>query len=112
MARIKLGGSSSGNWIKWNETDAGTVLEGTWLGARDGKFGPIGELETENGKVAFPIPIALGRLLEEAKVGAVLDIQYEGMAKNDRTDRTYHAFSVFMDVADPAPPATDTDVPF
>jgi hypothetical protein len=98
MARIPVNGSSnsSGKFLKWGEVTEGTELEGTFLGLHDGRYGPLLELETHEGCLTLPAPVALQRQLERVRVGAELAIVYGGMQHNAKTNRDYHAFTVFV----------------
>src|SRR5258705_355971 len=46
-----------GQFHKWEQ--AGEEFEGTWRGAHDGRYGPLGTLETSGGVITFPLPAAL-----------------------------------------------------
>ena len=46
-----------GQFHKW-ETP-GDELEGVWQGTHDGRYGPLGTLETPAGLVTFPLHTAL-----------------------------------------------------
>ena len=72
MARIKIGGGTgeSGKFIKWADVPVGTAFTGTWRGTKKGKFGDLGDLETAEGLVTFPVT-------------------------SDETGRTYHTFGLY-----------------
>lgn len=48
---------------KW-ETP-GQELEGTWQGMHEGRFGALGTLEAADGRLTFPLPVALRDRLAE-----------------------------------------------
>jgi hypothetical protein len=107
MPRIRVDSSSSATIVKWNQTPIGHVIEGEYLGTREGKFGLLADLETVDGPLALPLPTALERQLARVKIGASVAIQYDGMKHNQKSGRDFHAFTVFVDnAADmlPAPP--------
>ena len=57
-----------GQFQKW-ETP-GQELEGTWQGIHEGRFGPLGTLEAAEGRLTFPLPVALrDRLAQVNDVG-------------------------------------------
>lgn len=51
--RIPVNGGG-GKFIKWAEIAMGAELEGTLCGLRDGKFGLLADLETEDGRSPCP----------------------------------------------------------
>jgi hypothetical protein len=53
---------SSGTFLKWDVT--GREVAGIYLGTFEGKFGPVGGVETDHGKVLFSLPLQLARLLK------------------------------------------------
>ena len=57
-----------GQFHKW-ETP-GDEFEGTWRGMHDGRFGPLGTLETLEGLVTFPLHAALLERLKLVREGA------------------------------------------
>ena len=57
-----------GQFHKW-ETP-GEEFEGTWRGMHDGRFGPLGTLETPEGLVTFPLHAALIERLKLVREGA------------------------------------------
>jgi hypothetical protein len=82
-----------GQFQKWDE--AGQRFEGTWCGAHDGRFGPLGTVETPGGLITFPLPTALLERLRRVHEGAEVRIQYTGMQMS-RAGRPYKAFEVFV----------------
>lgn len=66
-----------GEFRKW--TEKGQELEGTWLGQHEGKFGPLGALQTEQGKITFPLHMALLQRVEGLAEGTYIQIVYTGM---------------------------------
>src|SRR5262245_15082635 len=111
MARIRVDSSNSAPIVKWAQTDPGHVIEGKYLGQREGKFGPLADLETPEGPLTLPMPAALERGLARVRVGGSVAIQYDGL-KASKAGRDFHAFTVFVDdVKDmlPAPARKDGD---
>src|SRR5262249_44310436 len=102
MARIPVeSGSSNAPFLKWSQIDPGHVIEGTFLGTREGKYGLLADLETRDGALTLPLPGVLERQLSRVKVGAVVTIQYDGLQHSPKTDRDYHSFTTFVaDAAD------------
>ena len=66
-----------GQFHKWEQP--GEEFEGTWRGAHEGRFGPLGTLETAEGLMTFPLPTALLERLRLVREGAQVLIQYTGM---------------------------------
>ena len=94
-----------GQFHKW-ETP-GEKFEGTWRGMHDGRFGPLGTLETPEGLVTFPLHAALLERLKLVREGAEVLIRYTGM-QTSKAGRVFKAFEVFVpgedalkDTADP-----------
>jgi len=105
-----------GEFVKW-ET-AGQALEGEWVGASDGKFGPVGEIRTESGGVTFPLHTALLDKMQRIRPGVEVRIEYTGkvMGKNGKE---YKSFNVMVDEQEENPfvkpreePGPDADIPF
>src|SRR5262249_26047256 len=94
--------------VKWNETKAGTVYAGIYHGMREGKFGLLADVSTENeGDLALPAVTVLHRKLSCVRVGAFVRITYLGMLKS--TESEYHDFDVMAASADVIPePATQS----
>jgi hypothetical protein len=107
--RIPVGSSSAGKFVKWSDVKVGTEYEGIFSGLHEGKYGPLVDLDTRQGRLTFPAPVALGRQLDRVRVGAHVAIVYGGKQHNPNTDRDYHAFEVFVtDGADLTTRAADT----
>jgi hypothetical protein len=112
MARVRVEGNDSTPIVKWNQVPIGHVIEGVFLGTREGKFGLLADLDTADGSQTLPLPAVLERQLARVKIGAVVAIQYDGLqASRKPGGKDYHAFSVFCDEADrlPAPPRRKSD---
>jgi hypothetical protein len=107
MARVRVEGNESAI-VKWAQVEIGHVIEGEYLGTREGKFGLLADLETPEGPVTVPMPSVLARQLAKVRVGAVVTIQYDGLQMSQKPGgKEYHAFTVFVEKkADllPAPP--------
>src|SRR6266404_7379831 len=54
-----------GQFQKW-ETP-GQELEGTWQGMHEGRFGALGTLEAAEGRLTFPLPVALRDRLAQVR---------------------------------------------
>ena len=80
-----------GQFHKW-ET-AGEEFEGTWRGMHDGRFGPLGTLETLEGLVTFPLHAALLERLKLVREGAEILIRYTGK-QTSKAGRVFKAFEV------------------
>jgi hypothetical protein len=85
-----------GQFHKWETV--GAELDGRWEGQHDGQYGPLGTLETSEGRVTFPLPAALRARLTQVRPGTDVRIRYTGL-QTTRAGRTFKAFEVF--VADP-----------
>jgi hypothetical protein len=66
-----------GQFHKWEQP--GEEFEGTWRGAHDGRYGPLGTLETSERLMTFPLPTALLERLRLVREGAQVLIQYTGL---------------------------------
>ena len=101
-----------GEFLKW-ETE-GQELEGQWRGQHDGKFGPLGTLDTSEGKVTFPLHTALLDRLESVVKGADVRIVYNGKKTAKKSGNVFKDFTVFVADEDDivAPARTDDEVPF
>jgi hypothetical protein len=86
-----------GQFHKW-ET-AGEEFEGTWRGMHDGRFGPLGTLETPEGLVTFPLHAALLERLKLVREGAEVLVRYTGK-QTSKAGRVFKAFEVFVAGAD------------
>ena len=82
-----------GQFHKW-ETP-GEEFEGTWRGMHDGRFGPLGTLETAEGLVTFPLHTALLERLKLVREGAEVLIRYTGK-QTSKAGRVFKAFEVFV----------------
>src|SRR5262249_2106459 len=82
-----------GQFHKW-ETP-GEEFEGTWRGIHDGRFGPLGTLETPEGLVTFPLHAALLERLKRVREGAEVLIRYTGK-QTSKAGRVFKAFEVFV----------------
>src|SRR6266852_1455517 len=82
-----------GQFHKW-ETP-GDEFEGTWRGMRDGRFGPLGTLETPEGLVTFPLHAALLERLKLVREGAEVLIRYTGK-QTSKAGRIFKAFEVLV----------------
>ena len=82
-----------GQFHKW-ETP-GDELEGTWQGSREGRFGPLGTLETSDGLVTFPLHAALLERLRYVRVGAEVLVRYTGR-QTSKAGRIFKGFEVSM----------------
>jgi len=82
-----------GQFHKWAQP--GDEVEGTWRGAHDGRYGPLGTLETAEGLVTFPLHAALLDRLKLVREGAEVLIRYTGM-QTSRAGRLFKAFDVFV----------------
>ena len=82
-----------GQFHKWEEP--GQEFEGTWRGTHDGRFGPLGTLETSEGLITFPLPTALLERLRLVREGADVLIQYTGI-QTSKAGRSFKGFEVFV----------------
>jgi hypothetical protein len=82
-----------GQFHKW-ETP-GEELEGTWRGTHDGRFGPLGTLETSEGLITFPLHAALLERLNLVREGAEVLIRYTG-TQTSKAGRIFKGFEVFV----------------
>ncbi len=84
---------SSRGVYKWME--AGQSLEGHWLGSREGNFGLLGSIETNEGtKITFPLLAVLADRLKDVEEGNLIRVVYLGLAVT-QTGRQYKNFDVF-----------------
>ncbi len=81
-----------GQFHKW-ETP-GDELEGTWQGSHEGRFGPLGSLETTAGLLTFPLHAALLERLKHMRIGAEVLIRYSG-PQTSKAGRLFKGFEVF-----------------
>ncbi len=82
-----------GQFHKW-ETP-GQELEGTWQGQHQGVFGPLGTLETVEGRITFPLHAALVERLKLVREGAEILIRYTGK-QTSKAGRLFKAFEVYV----------------
>ena len=82
-----------GQFHKW-ETP-GEEFEGTWRGMHDGRFGPLGTLETPEGLVTFPLHVALLERLKLVREGVEVLIRYTGK-QTSKAGRVFKAYEVFV----------------
>jgi hypothetical protein len=82
-----------GQFHKWEQ--AGEEFEGTWRGAHEGRYGPLGTLETSEGLITFPLPTALLERLRRVGEGAEVLIQYTGM-QTSKAGRPFKGFEVYV----------------
>ncbi len=87
-----------GEFHKW-ETP-GDELEGVWHGAHDGRYGPLGTLETQGGLMTFPLHTALIERLKRVRNGAEVLIRYTGR-QTSKAGRVFKAFEVYVAGDDP-----------
>jgi hypothetical protein len=103
MGRMRVDGGGGGLFKKWSDMAEGTVIAGTFLGLHEGKFGPLLDLESDEGRLTLPVPAVLHRQLTRIRVGAAVTIEYGGMRHNEKTGRDYHKL---RDVSSPRSPAS------
>jgi hypothetical protein len=82
-----------GQFHKW-ETP-GEEFQGTWRGMHDGRFGPLGSLETPEGSITFPLHAALLERLKLVRDGGEVLIRYTGK-QTSKAGRIFKAFEVFV----------------
>ena len=83
-----------GQFHKW-ETP-GDELQGVWRGAHEGRFGPLGTLESTGGVFTFPLPAALRGRLQGVGEGVEVLIRYLGL-ETSKAGRQFKAFAVFVE---------------
>ncbi len=75
----------------------GHEVMGLYHGTRDGKYGPLGVIETDDGEeIIFPLHTMLQSRLEDVNPGTTIRIVYLGYATSPKTNRQYKNFSVFI----------------
>jgi hypothetical protein len=82
-----------GQFHKW-ETP-GDELEGMWQGPHDGRYGPLGTVETREGLVTFPLHTALIERLKRVPEGEEVLIRYTGR-QTSKAGRVFKAFDVYV----------------
>ena len=82
-----------GKFHKW-ETP-GDELEGIWQGRHEGRYGPLGSLETTAGLLTFPLHSALLERLQHVRSGADVLIRYTG-PQTSKAGRLFKGFDVFV----------------
>jgi hypothetical protein len=94
-----------GQFHKW-ETP-GQELEGSWQGQHDGQYGPLGTLDTTEGRMTFPLHAALLERLKLVREGSDILIRYTGK-QTSKAGRVFKGFEVFVaDEAALVDPADD-----
>jgi hypothetical protein len=99
-----------GEFHRW-ETP-GDELEGVWQGPHDGRYGPLGTIETRDGLMTFPLHVALIERLKRVREGAEVLIRYTGR-QTSKAGRVFKAFEVYVAGDDPllAPATVVADPP-
>ena len=98
MSIIKLWRQiGQGQFHKW-ETP-GDELEGAWQGSHEGRYGPLGAVETTAGLVTFPLHAALVQRLQHVRIGADVLIRYTG-PQTSKAGRLFKGFEVFVSGTD------------
>jgi hypothetical protein len=82
-----------GQFHKWEAP--GDELEGAWQGTHEGRFGPLGTVETPAGLVTFPQHAALLARLSRIAVGTDVRIRYTG-PQTSKAGRSFKGFEVFV----------------
>ncbi len=82
-----------GQFHKWETL--GDELEGAWQGSHEGRFGPLGSLETPAGLLTFPLHAALLERLKKVRIGADVRIRYTG-PQTSKLGRLFKGFEVFV----------------
>ena len=103
-----VGGGGDGTLIRWQTT--GQTLEGTYRGQKDGKYGPLGLMETPGGVQTFAMPTVLVDRFRLIPHDALVKIVYLGKQEG-KTGQAFHAFNVFVDDTVELKEESD-DVPF
>jgi hypothetical protein len=88
-----------GQFHKW-ETP-GEELEGVWQGSHEGRYGPLGNLETTDGLLTFPLHAALLARLQHVRSGTDVLIRYSG-PQTSKAGRLFKGFEVFVSGTDDA----------
>ncbi len=82
-----------GQFHKWEQV--GDEFEGIWRGTHDGRYGPLGTLETSEGLITFPLLTALLERMRLVREGSRVLIQYTGM-QTSKAGRPFKGFEVFV----------------
>jgi hypothetical protein len=61
----------------------------------EGRFGALGTLEVADGRLTFPLPVALRDRLVQVKSGALVLVRYTGL-QTSNAGRTFKGFEVFV----------------
>ena len=78
-----------GEFHKW-ETP-GDELEGRWRGLHEGRYGPLGSIDTSQRLVTFPLHTALFDRLKRVQEGGHVLIRYTGK-QTSKAGRVFKAF--------------------
>ena len=99
-----------GQFHKWQHP--GEEFEGIWRGVHEGRYGPLGTLETSEALMTFPLPTALLERVRLVREGTQVLIQYSGM-QTSRAGRPFKGFEVFVAEQDGwSEPMTPMPLPF
>ena len=82
-----------GQFHKW-ETP-GEELEGAWQGRHEGQYGPLGIVDTAEGRITFPLHAVLLGRLKLVRDGAQVLIRYTG-TQTSKAGRVFKGFEVFV----------------
>lgn len=82
-----------GQFHKWESP--GDELEGAWQGSHEGRYGPLGSLDTPAGLLTFPLHAALLERLRHVRIGAEVLIRYTG-PQTSKAGRLFKSFEVFV----------------
>lgn len=75
----------------------GHEVMGLWVGTRDGKFGPLGVVQTDDGEeIIFPLHTMLKSQLEDVNPGTLIRIVYKGYETSTKSGQQYKNFEVFI----------------
>lgn len=99
-----------GQFHKW-ETP-GEALEGVWQGQRDGQYGPLGILDTSEGRLSFPLHTALLDRVKQIREGTEVRIVFTGKQTAKNSGREFKAFDVFVASDEDLAADGGDDVPF
>lgn len=86
-----------GHFLKWETPEQ--EVEGVWQGQHDGLYGPLGTVETAEGRITFPLHAALLDRLKRVRMGAEVLIRYTGK-HTSKAGRTFKGFEVFVTSAE------------